>query len=499
MRLFSLFFAAMVFLVGFWLGREFSTLSGTTPHLDNYASSRKDDTTSLMTIAAAAPASLSVTASASPAGASTLHATPCDDGKRPAKARYVRLTNDPAGGILQLSEVEAVDAAGVNVARGKPCSTSSTVDQFRCENIVDGIAGGAFYHSAGGEPGEFVEVDLGAEVELAGVTVHNRDDSTGTRMEGQQLLLLDASRSRVAAFNLLGVRVAQPFGTRCIGGTPAPRRLAVALLLGRADPSDAVRSFVSAYSRFSYDFFVLYEQLTPEALEIDRLVPGGARFINVSSFFRRELIGGIVQTSCFSHAPLVEEGYRLMCRFMSGPVYWLPEFDGYEQLLRFDDDSAFTSTLTTSLELRGSETYAYTLFGGDPVWCQFGIVELARSAYENASLPSEYVRWGPLTYSAPWVRAINTEKQDVTIFNCNFEVVSLARFRSAHFRDFWARVEAAGLFFSTRLGDHELKTVYLETFERAENVVCYQNLPYSHPWAMPCSGSVEKGLAARLF
>ena len=497
MRLYScLLFASMVLLVGFWLGREVSTTLSRINHL--VASNGKNDTASTTIAAAPASPSAAASASASP-GASALHATRCDDGRRTTKVRFVRLTNDPAGGILQLSEVEAVDAAGVNVARGKPCSASSTLDQFRCENIVDGIAVGAFFASAGDAPGEFVEVDLGADVELAGVRVHNRDDSTGARMEGQQLLLLDSSRGRVAAFSLRGVRVAQFFDTPCSGGTPAPRRLAVAILLGRADPSAAVRSFVSAYAHFPYDFFVLYEHLTQAALEIDRLVPGGARFINVSSFFQRELIGGIAQTSCISHAPGVEDGYRLMCRFMSGPVYWLPDFDGYEQLLRFDDDSSFTSTLTTSLELRGTETYAYTYFAGDPVWCQLGIVELARSAYENASSSSEYVRWGPLTYSAPWVRAINTEKQDVTVFNCNFEVVSLAKFRSAHYRDFWARVEAAGLFFSTRLGDHELKTVYLETFERAENVVCYQNLPYSHPWAMPCSGSVEKGLASRLF
>ena len=127
------------------------------------------------------------------------------------RTRYVRLTNDPAGKILQLSEVEAVDAAGVNVARGKPCSASSTLDQFRCQNIVDGSAVGAFFASAGGAPGEFVEVDLGADVELAGVTVHNRDDSTGTRMEGQQLLLLDSNRAHIGAFLLRGVTEGQTF------------------------------------------------------------------------------------------------------------------------------------------------------------------------------------------------------------------------------------------------------------------------------------------------
>ena len=87
---------------------------------------------------------------------------------------------------------------------------------------------------------------------------------------------------------------------------------------------------------------------------------------------------------------------------------------------------------------------------------------------------------------------INTEKQDVAIFNCNFEVVSLVRFRDSHYRTFWALVDAAGLFFSTRFGDHELKTVYLETFEPAENVVCFENLPYSHPYPISCASNISR-------
>ena len=210
------------FLAGFWFGRESST-PPTPPHLALDASSRNDDTTST-TIAAAPPPSLHASAaiSSSPsAGASALHANSCDDGKRPAKVRHVRLTNYPAGGILQLSEVEALNAAGMNVARGKPCSSSPALPQCGCETIIDGVVGGAFFHSVGDALGEFVEVDLGAEVELANVTVHNRNDSSGTRMEGQQLLLLDASRSRVAVFGLHGVLVAQLFDSRCIGGTLA--------------------------------------------------------------------------------------------------------------------------------------------------------------------------------------------------------------------------------------------------------------------------------------
>jgi hypothetical protein len=94
-----------------------------------------------------------------------------------------------------------------------------------------------------------------------------------------------------------------------------------------------------------------------------------------------------------------------------------------------------------------------------------------RSLYNGSA---DVVRFGPNVWSDPWQRL-------PWVFNCNFEVVSLARFRSPHYRAFWAHVNGAGLFWSTRLGDHQVKTLYVETFEPEDNVVCYGNLPYGHP------------------
>ena len=282
------------------------------------------------------------------------------------------------------------------------------------------------------------------------------------------------------------------------GSTVGPRLAAVLLLDpngnldGGASLTASVLSFVDSYTGSPYDLLLLYCILTAEtaALEAtlnERLRAGQAgglvrlRFVDVHLHF----MGTLDRKSRPAHGPscAYDLGYRLMCRFMAGPVYWLPELDAYEQMVRLDDDSRFTRPISTTLELQGSEMYAYALVNHDHEDCQTGWAELVRAAYEGSS---EVLRFGPLVYAAPWVH-----NDGNLVYNCNFEVAALARFRTARYRAFWSRIDAADLFLTTRLGDHQVKTVFLETFEPAESAVCYHGLPYTHHGGF--EGRVPKG------
>ena len=256
-----------------------------------------------------------------------------------------------------------------------------------------------------------------------------------------------------------------------------PPRLAVIILAGKTetdDPSPAVRAFVGSYSGSPYDLFVLHEGMRAPIAAIASVVPS-VTFVDVTEFFNPVLLyaqrGIFPGITCSGGGKGWLPGYRLMCRFMSGPVYWLPELDAYDQVLRIDQDSLFTAPITHSLALQGNETYAYARLQTDDAECQLGFPELVRRQYEGAP---EVLRFGSNAWSAPWERTLG-------IYNCNFEVASLLRFRSQHYRAFWEAVDEEGLFYSTRLGDHEVKTVYVETFEPEAHVVCYADLPYSHP------------------
>ena len=137
-----------------------------------------------------------------------------------------------------------------------------------------------------------------------------------------------------------------------------PPRLA-AMVLAHQDPAPAIRQFVASYSGSAYDLFVLREGAPAPAdvAAVAAIVPN-ASFVDISAHFDAALlvVPNATAQTCGSSA-----GYRLMCRFMSGPVYWMREFDAYDQVLRFDDDSRFTAPITQSMALNGSETYAYAL------------------------------------------------------------------------------------------------------------------------------------------
>ena len=139
---------------------------------------------------------------------------------------------------------------------------------------------------------------------------------------------------------------------------PMPPRLA-AMVLAHHDPAPAIRQFVASYSGSEYDLFVLCEgALAPANVAAVTAIVPNASFVDISAHFDAALlvVPNATAQTCGSSA-----GYRLMCRFMSGPVYWMREFDAYYQVLRFDDDSRFTAPITQSMALNGSETYAYAL------------------------------------------------------------------------------------------------------------------------------------------
>ncbi len=150
-----------------------------------------------------------------------------------------------------------------------------------------------------------------------------------------------------------------------------PPRLA-AIVLAHHDPTPAIRQFVASYVGSPYDLFVLREGVAgPADVAAVAAIAPNATFVDISTHFDPSLlvVPNATAQTCGSSA-----GYRLMCRFMSGPVYWMRELDAYDQVLRFDDDSRFTAPITQSLALNGSETYAYALKQKDAVGCVQGRV-----------------------------------------------------------------------------------------------------------------------------
>lgn len=137
----------------------------------------------------------------------------------PLRARYVRVAKTDGSGAIDMSELQvfAPGASRTSIAIGKTATSSS---QWCCNygpasNVIDGVlfvkdgvyssadvAAGAlrvgfiFAHTAAsGDPNPWIEVDLGAETDVALVVMHGRYSD---RLMGTTLSLLAANRSVVA-------------------------------------------------------------------------------------------------------------------------------------------------------------------------------------------------------------------------------------------------------------------------------------------------------------
>ncbi len=121
---------------------------------------------------------------------------------RPPAARFVRIENPGSGRILSLAEVEVFSGSGNVAPRGK-ASQSSTDFEGPARLAIDGNTNGDYFgarsttHTAT-EDNPWWEVDLGAELPLAAITVWNRTDGgLFTRLNNFRVLALGADRKPV--------------------------------------------------------------------------------------------------------------------------------------------------------------------------------------------------------------------------------------------------------------------------------------------------------------
>jgi len=126
--------------------------------------------------------------------------------------RYVRIVL-PRRGTLTLAEVE-VFSDGRNVARSGKASQKNTANGGDASRGIDGNTSGEYgkggqTHTEEMTGAPWWEVDLGAELPIDAVVVHNRTDGTlGKRLEGFDLTVLDANRDVV--FQKTGVPAPDP-------------------------------------------------------------------------------------------------------------------------------------------------------------------------------------------------------------------------------------------------------------------------------------------------
>jgi putative heme-binding domain-containing protein len=115
--------------------------------------------------------------------------------------RYVRIEL-PRAGTLTLAEVE-VESGGRNVARAGKASQKNTANGGEARRAIDGNASGEFSsgsqtHTEENTKNPWWEVDLGSQLPIESIKVHNRTDGyLGKRLDGFTISVLDANRQEV--------------------------------------------------------------------------------------------------------------------------------------------------------------------------------------------------------------------------------------------------------------------------------------------------------------
>ena len=112
-----------------------------------------------------------------------------------------------ANHYLQLAEIE-VYSGGKNVATSGKASLSSVGWNAPAQRGNDGnpdghfFNGGSVFHSGGNGPGEWWKVDLGKEMLIDKVVLHNRTDCCGERITGATVTILNAKGDEVAEMSV---------------------------------------------------------------------------------------------------------------------------------------------------------------------------------------------------------------------------------------------------------------------------------------------------------
>ncbi|WZO95955.1 GDSL-type esterase/lipase family protein [Isosphaeraceae bacterium EP7] len=172
--------------------------------------------------------------------------------------RYVRVELPGPRRTLTLAEVEVI-SDGRNVARSGKASQKNTANGGVAARAIDGKTSGAYNdngqtHSEEGTDSPWWEVDLGADVPIDSIVIHNRvDGELGRRLLGYTLKVLDSGRK--LAFEKAGQPAPEPKATLTLEGNAGDVVRRAAMLALTSIPGHEERTFrsLSALARAGVD------------------------------------------------------------------------------------------------------------------------------------------------------------------------------------------------------------------------------------------------------
>jgi len=198
------------------------------------------------------------------------------------------------------------------------------------------------------------------------------------------------------------------------------------------------------------------------------------------------------------------ESYHHMCRFNSGPLFSHPALLPYDWYWRIEPDVTFTCAITYDpfrFMRQHNKTYGYTIalwevgstcpsiFRTTTTYREAHLSHLSTSPLWTSMLDAS---WAPLPLRRllmPHLLHSRDRKGDAWNF-ChfwsNFEIASLAFFRSDAYRAYFEALDAAGGFYYERWGDAPVHSLAAAMLLEPRQVHWFRDFGYSHPPFQQC-------------
>ncbi|KAJ2701200.1 hypothetical protein FB645_004728 [Coemansia sp. IMI 203386] len=288
-------------------------------------------------------------------------------------------------------------------------------------------------------------------------------------------------------------------------GTPKPVRAAFVVLVRNSELAGMKRAMRQIEDRFNHKFNYPYVFLNDVAfteefkLETTAMTKANVTFGEIPqkhwsypAWINQTYAGECrkeMQRQGVFYA--LSESYRHMCRFNSGFFFRHPLLDEIDYYWRIEPDVEYSCDIDYDPFLymhRNDIKYGYTIALHE---YPETIPTLWKTVKEFVALNPEFVRH-PAGYS--WLSEDGGETYNGCHFWSNFEIGSLAFFRSPEYLAYFDHLDRAGGFFYERWGDAPVHAIAAALMLRKEEVHWFEDIGYYHnPWTN-CPQSAESRL-----
>ncbi len=243
------------------------------------------------------------------------------------------------------------------------------------------------------------------------------------------------------------------------------------------DISDLKRSLslldVNFNNRFNYPVIIFHEDINEVLMEkIHTATHSTLRFekviFEIPDFLKKDEIPEIIFVDGF----VFSMGYRHMCRFFSGTIFYHPALKDYDYYWRLDTDSFLLDKINYDVFLFMQERnleYGYIHIDKEELGAIQGLWNTTKKYIESNNIKPKFLH-----------KFMSNGVWDRSYYYTNFEISKLDYWRSDEFMNFFNYLDRSGGIYKYRWGDAVIHLLAVSMFVSEEQVHKFSDIAYQH-------------------